>query len=100
MIVGQTRQKNVIICSNISTDYSKTPLTDAAHKISARCLARGIQLGRCCVLQYEYRGAFDRDTGESSRSPRAGIDIDPVGANVGVIHGRMTVHDKLAMILR
>src|SRR5580692_5384553 len=51
-------------------------------------------------LQNQNRCAFDRCAGESSRSPRAGVDVHSVLPDVGMRHRRMAVDDEFAVVLR
>ena len=46
------------------------------------------------------RRAFDSSAGKSSRSPRAGIDIDPVVPDIGMWNRRMAVDHEFAMVLQ
>src|SRR3954452_14756731 len=50
-------------------------------------------------LQHENRPSFDRDAGQSSTAPGAGVDVDAVGTDVRMGHRRMTKHDDDSMIL-
>src|SRR5439155_20414351 len=53
-----------------------------------------------CVLQEQNRRAFNRNAGQGSRSPRAGIDIDSIVFDVRMRHRRVTVNDESFVIAR
>src|ERR1700723_2318716 len=57
-----------------------------------RCRERSLQkLNRC---------TFQDDTGESSRSPCAGVDVNSIGSHVWMCNRRMSVNDVFAVLQR
>jgi hypothetical protein len=50
------------------------------------------------LSQKQNRRALDGDAGQSSRAPRAGVDVDSIMPDIGMWHRRMAVNDKLSVV--
>ena len=48
--------------------------------------------------QDKNRRAFNCSTGQATRLPRAGVDIDAVGPDIGMRHRCVSMHDELAVV--
>ena len=65
------------------------------------------QHDRMCVTSWMHatsqeknRRSFDRDAGQSSRSPRTSIDVDSVAPDIRMRHRRVTVHNESFVVSR
>jgi hypothetical protein len=58
-----------------------------------------LQFGQQPFLQDQNCCALDGDAGQGSRTPGAGVDVDPVAAYVRVRHRRMAMHNEFAVVL-
>ena len=56
-------------------------------------------VGQQPFLQDQNCCALDGDAGQGSRTPGAGVDVDPVAAYVRMRHRCMAMHDEFAVIL-
>ena len=95
-----SRENKAKECDNLfQCVFGSVPNT--AHKYSAQKKQHRIlvqKINSAAASQHENCRAFYRDACESSRSPRTGVDVDAVAANIRMIHRRMAMHDQLAMI--
>src|SRR5437773_4386414 len=84
MIRNKTRQKNVM----------RSSIHAMVNAVNGSCVRDRTQT----YLQNQNRRAFNCSTGQATRLPRAGVDVDAVGPDVGMRHWCVSMHDEFAVV--
>src|SRR2546423_119116 len=90
MIRNKTRQKNVM-------RSSIRAMVNAMNSSCVRDRTQTYSQEQTCS-QKQNRRAFNCSTGQATRLPRAGVDVDAVEPDIGMRHWCVSMHDEFAVV--